>query len=199
MKNSQADCGYNFLMDAIEIVKLSPDQWPAYQHIRLEALKNEPQAFSSSYITFSQKPDSYWQMRLAQAAEGTSGWLLFARPTPPAVTPSTPADPVVGMIGAFRIDEEPGVAEIVSVYVTPAWRGKGVGRALMTAIIQTLCQEGSFHTLRLGVSDSQINAQTLYRSLGFQLKDSLQAVLADGKVHQEYLMERPCNFSAPPA
>ena len=176
-------------MDTIEIVTLSPDQWQAYQHLRLEALKTEPKAFASTYETFVQKPESYWQMRLNQAAEGKSSWLLFAQP-------ATAAGQVVGIIGAYRIEEEPGVAEIVSVYVTGAWRGKGVGRALMTAIIQILNQEGSFHTLRLGVSDSQTAAQHLYRSMGFQVKDSVPVTLGDGQIHQEYVMERPCNFSA---
>src|SRR5512133_957548 len=140
-------------METIEIVTLSPDQWQAYQHIRLEALKTEPKAFASTYATFVQKPESYWQLRLNQAAEGKSSWLLFARPSDaPASADSHEAalsaeappalDQLVGIIGAFRIDEEPGVAEIVSVYVTAAWRGKGVGRALMPAIIQTLSQEG---------------------------------------------------------
>lgn len=187
-------------MDIIEIVKLLPDQWPVYRCLRLEALQNEPQAFSSTHATFVVKPDSYWQTRLNQAAAGESSWLLFAQPVNAltiggaAETPSTAR--VVGMIGAYRIDEEPGVAEIVSVYVTAQWRGKGVGRALMTAIIQTLSQEGSFHTLRLGVSDSQTAAQKLYRSMGFQVKESVQVTLADGQLHQEYVMERPCNLSA---
>src|SRR5947209_7654165 len=110
-------------MNHLEIIKLQPEDWQAYKSLRLEALRNEPQAFGSSYQENLQKPDVYWQGRLADAAEGKKSWLLFAKEK----------DRLIGMIGAFITDEK-DAAEIISVYVTKEKRGKGVSKALMTEI-----------------------------------------------------------------
>ena len=65
-------------MTACEIVRLSPDEWPLYKQIRLEALKLEQQAFGSRYADNLQHPDSFWRGRLEQAQAGAN-LLLFAR------------------------------------------------------------------------------------------------------------------------
>jgi len=36
-------------MDNIKIIKLTPERWEEYKNLRLEALKNSPTAFASSY------------------------------------------------------------------------------------------------------------------------------------------------------
>ncbi len=73
----------------IEIVQLPVEEWQIYRQIRLEALRDAPQAFGSTYQEQSVKPDAYWQSRLEEAAKGENRWLLFAH---------TGAQPI-GMIG----------------------------------------------------------------------------------------------------
>lgn len=58
-------------------------------------------------------------------------------------------------------------AEVKRMYVEPAWRGHGVGRALMVRVIDEARALG-YHTLRLGTLHDMIAAQALYRSLGFR-------------------------------
>ena len=58
-------------------------------------------------------------------------------------------------------------AEVKRMFVDPAYRGRGVGRALMERVIAEARARG--HTvLRLGTLDDMDVAQALYRSLGFQ-------------------------------
>lgn len=59
-----------------------------------------------------------------------------------------------------------GAAEVKRMYVMPEWRGAGVGRALMNALIEGARTRGH-STLRLGTLDDMLAAQALYRSLGF--------------------------------
>ena len=59
-----------------------------------------------------------------------------------------------------------GTAEVKRMYVEPSWRGNGVGRALLEALIGGARARG-YTTLRLGTLDDMLVAQSLYRSLGF--------------------------------
>jgi putative acetyltransferase len=62
---------------------------------------------------------------------------------------------------------EDTMAEVKRMYVDPAARGNGVGRALMEALIAGARERG-YETLRLGTLEEMTAAQGLYRSLGFQ-------------------------------
>lgn len=59
------------------------------------------------------------------------------------------------------------MAEVKRMYVDPASRGTGVGRALMEALIVGARARG-YETLRLGTLEEMTAAQGLYRSLGFE-------------------------------
>ncbi len=167
------------VLEPIEIVQLQPDEWPAYRKIRLEALRTEPQAFGSSYANNLQHPDTFWQRRLQQALAGEEGWLLFARSQ----------GQLVGLIGAY-VSETPGVADIISVYVTPAHRGRGIAKRLMDAMIDTLRATGSFHKLTLTVNTQQTAAIALYRQFGFQITGQIRSPMGDGQLYDEHVMER---------
>jgi GNAT superfamily N-acetyltransferase len=59
------------------------------------------------------------------------------------------------------------VGEIKRMYVEPAHRGGGVGRALVTHVIEE-ARRRKYDTLRLGTLETMRAAQGLYESLGFR-------------------------------
>ena len=167
-------------MADIQIIKLKPEDWQQYKQIRLEALLIEPQSFSRTYADALKSPDTFWQERLREAQKGERNWLLFASEN----------DRLVGMIGAFRL-EGGNEVEIISVYVTPAKRGQGVGKALMDAILIQVSQQAGVQKAVLGVNATQAPAVALYRRYGFQVVEETTGLMGDGQKYLGYWMEKP--------
>lgn len=55
---------------------------------------------------------------------------------------------------------------LAELYVTPAWRGQGLGRALMEAAVREARERGA-DTMDIGVDEPDHVARHLYESLGF--------------------------------
>ena len=70
---------------------------------------------------------------------------------------------VVGYVGSQSVAPE---ADVMNLAVAPEWRSRGIGRALMTALIAQLHSRG-ITALFLEVRVGNTPAQNLYRSLGF--------------------------------
>ena len=166
-------------MNDIKIVRLSSKQWRRYREIRLESLREEPQAFGSSLMDTEKKPPAYWQGRLAEAARGENSVLLFAQD----------GERLIGMIGVFY-DETQETAQIISVYVNKAERGKGVGNLLMQAILSEIGRKKGIRKAVLGVNQEQTAAVRLYLRFGFEVTGQREEVQGDGRKHCGYWMEK---------
>jgi putative acetyltransferase len=59
-----------------------------------------------------------------------------------------------------------GTGELKRLYINPDWRGRGIGRRLVEAIIRK-AREGGYSRLRLDSIAEMESALALYRSLGF--------------------------------
>jgi GNAT superfamily N-acetyltransferase len=72
---------------------------------------------------------------------------------------------VVGLACMRRIREDTG--EIKRMYVQPAFRGKGIGRALIAGLISEARDIG-YPRVRLDSTRFMKEAHSLYRSIGFE-------------------------------
>lgn len=71
----------------------------------------------------------------------------------------------IGCVALRPLDSD--IAEVKRMFVDPAWRGHGVGRVLLEALLAGARTRG-YRTLRLGTLGDMTAAQSLYRSLGFR-------------------------------
>ena len=68
-------------------------------------------------------------------------------------------------VGALRV-LSPGVAEVKRMYVTPRWRGRHLGAALLDRLLDE-SERRSVHTVRLDTARFMVEAHRLYMSRGF--------------------------------
>src|SRR5215212_9276318 len=143
--------------ESISVVALGPLDWRDLRAIRLEALQSEPAAYSSTYEETLAWSDEDWRQRLADDRR----MQLLAR------VQSRPIGIVGSYLGSDEGDES--VAAVVGMYVTREHRGRGIGRLLLTSLIDRLSAFPGITTIRLGVTQTQGPARSLYESMGFQV------------------------------
>lgn len=73
-------------------------------------------------------------------------------------------------IGAYK-EFEPQVAEIKRMYVLPAYRGKGIATAILTALEQW-AKEENYNRSILETGTMQEDAIGLYQKLGYTITDN---------------------------
>ena len=89
---------------------------------------------------------------------------FYAPPSGALLLASVGDDPA-GCIGLHAW--EPRVAEMKRLYLKPAFRGQGVGRALVVAVMDRARSLG-YDRIRLDTLPTMLEAQALYRRLGFR-------------------------------
>ena len=161
------------------------DDWQALRDIRLEALRDAPSAFGSTYereVAFGE-PD--WLRRIARGGNFLA--YLPESGLPEAGIPEASASEPVGLIGGYP--ETADVVELVSMYVRPNARGRGVGEALVATVFGWAQDRGA-KTVHLWVTESNAHARALYERCGFGLTGERQPLPSDPSLG-EIAMARP--------
>lgn len=141
----------------ITLQAIDPGEWRTYRDVRLQALRDSPDAFGSTYGEEADRPDEAWQARLAAASASGQDKALFARC----------GGTVCGLVWCKLSAREPGRADLYQMWVAPASRGQGVGRALLDEAIEWATLGGA-QRICLGVTVADTPAMRLYRAAGFR-------------------------------
>lgn len=96
-------------------------------------------------------------------------WLLERSPRHPVIVAEVPQAVVVGWgsLNVFNPRDAYRYVADFSVYVERAWRGQGVGSALLARLIQLACEHG-FHKMVLSAFPWNKAGMALYRKFGFR-------------------------------
>ncbi|GAB3274792.1 GNAT family N-acetyltransferase [Kineosporia babensis] len=131
--------------------QLSPDDWEEFARVRLECLQRAPEAFASRYESWVDAPQEQWRQRLQNVA---GNWLALNGDIP------------VGLISCSLPGD--GSAQLMSLYVSAAARGQGVGDILVQTVLDWSGSQPGVNRVELGVFEDNLSAQRLYLRHGFE-------------------------------
>ena len=133
------------------IRRVTADDWSEWRRLRREALRESPDAFDSSLADWTGAGDTEqrWRDRLDAVPIN-----LVAE-----------SDGVgVGLVSLTRILNHE--AELISLWVAPPARGRGVGEALVRALVDRARESGALRVV-LEVERENEPAMSLYARCGF--------------------------------
>ena len=163
----------------MQIRKLTEDDLETLWLMRLRGLKDNPEAFGSTYAETLARGKEWMRQRL-RARENETFYLgAFEEGR------------MVGKVAFFR---EEGIKNrhkgyVISMFVAPESRGLGAGKALMQELIVRVRRIEGLEQLLLAVVTTNQAAYQLYCSLGFQVYGTEPRALKMGEQYwDEYLM-----------
>ena len=142
----------------MNVEHVRPEQWQALRDVRLRALADSPGAFLRTYDEEVALPDEEWQQRAA----GRTSFLAWVDGEP------------AGIVGAFESPEHDATVELVAMWSAPEHRRRGVGRALVEAVVEAARAAGASRVV-LWVMRGNDGARVFYESVGFRATDELVA------------------------
>ena len=145
--------------EPIVIRALAATDGMVLKDVRLRALRDAPLAFTQTVADVEHDPDDEWfEWAGEMSVDGGDSATYLAFGHDPAVA--------IGMAGGYLHREDSAEAVVWGVWVDPAARGSGIGRDLVSAVIDWATTRGC-ERVTLCVTDTSGAAISLYRELGF--------------------------------
>lgn len=148
--------------------------------MRLDALRETPEAFGSSY-----------EEEHTLTLDDIRGWIA---PTDDSAMFGVFAASALALAGIIGVTRQLKLkmrhkAHIWSVYVAPGWRGRGLARQLMRAAIDHAGAMRGVRAIQLSVTANNAAARQLYAGLGFEEYGlEREALCANGVLYDEVLL-----------
>ncbi|MFE9555602.1 GNAT family N-acetyltransferase [Streptomyces sp. NPDC006692] len=149
----------------LELRTLESDDWPVWRELRQAALAEAPYAFGSTLAQWQGDGDreDRWRARLEIPGAHNVVAVVDGRPA--------------GMASGIPVEQDS--VELISMWVSPAARGRGVGDRLIREIARWAAERGA-KSLSLSVMPDNERAAALYERHGFRDTDVPGDLLADG-------------------
>ena len=142
----------------MEIRRLREGDAEAMCKLRREGLEREPASFGESVQEFLRVPVVKHAERIRNGGDESFVFGAFD------------GDVLAGMCGFYRErhDKRRHKGNVWGVYVSPGYRGRGVGRGMMTALLECVRGLPGVLSVHLTVTTTNTAARRLYVSLGFR-------------------------------
>ncbi|MEU1296855.1 GNAT family N-acetyltransferase [Streptomyces sp. NPDC005840] len=150
----------------LEVRALAADDWLLWRKLRLAALTEAPSAFGSMLAQWQGSGDREDRWRARLSIHGACDLVAFLDGLPVGMASGVPG-------------EAAQTLELISMWVDPTARGKGVGDCLIRAVERWAVERGAT-MLWLSVMPDNHKAISLYARHGFTYRDETGAPLPGG-------------------
>ncbi len=159
---------------------VTSDDFAKVKALRLESLRQEPQAFGRSYDEELDKDDDSWKKDFDRN--------FLDEPTEITVVARS-GDELTGMMGAFPKGND--VWAIKAVYIKPKFRGRGISKQILEQMIDKIRSKEGVKIIELMVNKDQDAAVALYQKFGFEIVgEEKDQKMGDGNMYDEYIMHK---------
>lgn len=134
-------------MQAIELVRIGPEDWCEFREVRLASLSDAPSAFGSRHADWAEAAEHRWRARLTDVA-----FTVVAR---------RDGEPV-GVVSGAELGQ---LVELISMWVAPSQRGTGLAGRLIEEVVAWASARGQRTCLM--VRDDNTGAIRAYARAGF--------------------------------
>lgn len=133
----------------ISVRRLGEEEWATYRRVRLDALKEAPYAFGSTYAGEKDRTEADWRKAVGARAR-------FVAEVDGAI------------VGTVSIADSSygGAADVTAMWVDPRSRGVGVGDLLIRTVVDWAKKQG-LAQIFLWVATGNEHAEVLYARNGF--------------------------------
>jgi ribosomal protein S18 acetylase RimI-like enzyme len=153
--------------------------WQEHREIRLAALKDAPSAFARTWQEEESLAPSEWIERARRSQDGETLTLVVA---------VDDTERWIGLAGGYRPGDRGADADLISMWVAPDCRGRGISPMLVRAVLSWAAGRGA-STVGLWVNATNRPAIGLYESAGFSPTGEVDKLPSD-PLQQEIRMMR---------
>ncbi|HEV2011968.1 MAG TPA: GNAT family N-acetyltransferase [Candidatus Limnocylindria bacterium] len=166
----------------IFVRRVRADEWEALHDLRLRALTDAPEAFSTTLAEAERRSAAEWQAAAERGARGDRHCTFVA----------DDANRLVGMVTVYL--PEPAVPDafpsLIRMWVDPAVRRSGVGTQLVRAVLVWATERGA-SAVRLQVNASDPRPIGFSEALGFRDTGRREPLLPERDVRAMEMEARP--------
>lgn len=137
------------------IRRLNMGEADLYRHVRLESLKESPEAFAASYESALSRDYDSWAVQADASASGRDRATFIVL-----------GDQPIGLAALYRDQSFPHEGELIQVWVSPCCRGSRTAIDLMDTIFNWASCHG-FASIRAEVAHHNLRALRFYEKYGF--------------------------------
>jgi GNAT superfamily N-acetyltransferase len=158
-----------------------PEDWERIRDVRLAALRDAPDAFSSTLEGSEGQPQWRWEGWATGEGWGATVATFVEEPRPGA------GFTALATAAAFK--DDPRVVHLFAMWVAPEARRSGIGRELVERVVSWAAESGAAEVF-LRVTEGNDVAARLYRACGFVLDAEDREPLREGSALEILGMRR---------
>src|SRR5262245_52044604 len=135
----------------MHVRRLEPHEISLHRALRLRALQEAPDSFGDTFADVAARPSSHWEDLTRSVTEPGRHVMFLAHE----------GEDVLGSAYGLREQDDGDVGRVGGMWVDPAWRRRGVGRALLQNVFDW-AREHRLNRLRLWAPTHSPAALSLY-------------------------------------